>query len=118
MQPPYSKARLNNLHQEYYTQEITNYINDIADIIGSQVVNRAIATSKQPPHGVAIIGEHYTLQKNVTIYFRHVLNQSKRHLEQPKESYIPQIIEALKERFPDSVIQVDPLKTYVHIDWS
>lgn len=117
MQPPYSKARLSKLHQEYYAQEINSYVNDIADIIGSQVVSRAIAISKQPPPGVVYIGEQ-NIQKNVTIYFRHVLNQSKRHLEQPKESYIPQIIEALRERFPDSVIQIDPLKTYVHIDWS
>ena len=117
MQPPYSKARLNALHQEYYAQEVTNYVNDIADIIGSQVVSRAIATSKQPPPGV-VFGNQQDVNKSVTIYFRHILNQSKRHLEQPKESYIPQIIEALTERFPDSVIQVDPLKTYVHIDWS
>jgi hypothetical protein len=32
--------------------------------------------------------------------------------------YIPQIITNLQERFPDIDIAVDPMKTYLYIDWS
>ena len=28
------------------------------------------------------------------------------------------IVEGLKERFPDSLIQIDPLKTYIYINWT
>jgi hypothetical protein len=32
--------------------------------------------------------------------------------------YIPQIITKLQERFPDTTITLDPMKSYLYIDWS
>ena len=32
--------------------------------------------------------------------------------------YIPQIISKLQERFPGTTITLDPMKTYLYIDWS
>lgn len=31
---------------------------------------------------------------------------------------LPRVLETLKRMFPDTKIQVDPMKTYIHFDWS
>jgi len=113
MNPPFTKERLHQLNKEYIKSEVTNYIKDVTDYMSQQIINRAINTSKPCYSGADI-----TKLRNLVFKFRDILEQSKRILLSPKESYIPQIIVELQIRFPDSTITVDPLNTYVIVDWN
>jgi hypothetical protein len=112
---PYSRERLNDLHSEHSLYEETQYIKDIADIISQQIISKAIATSKKQ---VGVVYSCPLDAKQVVLYFKHILKQSNRFLSQPRENYIPYILETIRLRFPDSNIQIDPLKTYISINWS
>ena len=112
---PYTKERLHDLHSEHLEAEIVNYVTEIADHISQQIINKAIATSKKTS-GVIVSG--IPPQRQLVFHFKHILGQSRRFLTGPRETYIPQIISLLKQRFPDSVITIDPLRTYVIVNWS
>ncbi len=113
---PYKKERLHNLYEEHYAKEGELYVKEIADHISQQVINRAIGTSNRTQDGVM-----YSIspdQRQLVIHFRNVLGISRRDTRKTKESFIPKIIDTIKGRFPDSVITVDPLTTYVIINWA
>lgn len=110
---PITKERLHQLNKEHIQSEVTNYIKEVADYMSQSIINRAINTSKPCYSGADI-----TKLRQLVFKFRDVLGQSRRFLEEPKESYIPQILAELRTRFPDSTITVDPLNTYVIVDWS
>ncbi len=108
---PYTKERLHDLHSEHLEVESVNYVIEIADHISQQIINKAIATSKK------MSGVMFPEQRQLVFHFKHVLGQSRRLLLDSRESYIPQIISLLEQRFPDSVITIDPLRTYVVVNW-
>ncbi len=112
---PYTKSRLQDLHAEYYMKEEEAFIADVSDHISQLVISKAISTSKRIQTGVIIT--NLSEKRHITVYFKNVLRVSNRALEMPRESYIPRIISTIEERFPDCVISVDPLKTYIIINW-
>ncbi len=111
---PYTKERLHDLHSEHLETERMNYVKDVADYISQQIINKAIATSKKTDGVIYVVSPE---QRQSVFHFKHVLGQSRRLLLDSRESYIPQIISLLEQRFPDSVITIDPLRTYVIVNW-
>lgn len=112
---PYSKERLHNLHEEHYVAEEKAYIKKIADYISQQIINKAIATSKKMCGGAIVEGTYE--QRQIVFHFKHILKMSNRQLIVTRESLIPQIINELRIRFPDSVITIDPLATYIIVNF-
>ena len=76
--------------------------------ITEQILNVARASFGQTPDQMKKI-------LKFTDMFRYIRNHI---LSDPREKYIPLIIEKTKEYFPDSEIQVDPLQTYMIISWN
>ncbi len=111
---PYTKERLHDLHSEHLETERVNYVIEIADHISQQIINKAIATSKKTNGVMYVVPPE---QRQLVFHFKHILGLSRRLLANSRESYIPQIISLLEQRFPDSVITIDPLKTYVIVNW-
>ncbi len=112
---PYTKERLHDLHSEHLETERMNYVKDVADYISQQIINKAIATNKKTDGVIYVVPPE---QRQLVFHFKHLLGQSRRLLQDSRESYIPQIIKEIQERFPDSEIIVDPLKTYVIVNWA
>ncbi len=112
---PYTKDRLHNLHDEHYKDEANLYVKEIVDYISQQIINKAIVTSKKTIGVIYLVSPE---QRQLVFHFKNILRLSSRHLELPRESYIPQIISELGKRFPDSLINVDPLSTYVIVNWA
>ena len=113
---PYTKDRLHNLHDEHYKEEANLYVKEIVDYISQQIISKAIVTSKKLNDGALIVipAKH----RQLVFYFKDILRVSSRHLELPRQSYVPEIISELEKRFPDSLINVDPLSTYVIVNWA
>lgn len=77
--------------------------------IAKQVINSG---GQIPPTTPVVQRYVHYFHKYMPIHKHAVnLNNSTRYC-------IPQIVEALRSKFPDCKIQLDPLNTYVIIDWS
>ncbi len=107
MNPSYSKAFLQNYREIYTREEEKKFIDSCINYITEQILNVARASFGQNPD-----------QMKKILKFRDVLYHTRNYmLSEPREKYIPLIIEKTKTYFPDSEIQVDPLQTYMIVSW-
>jgi hypothetical protein len=113
MEYPISKARLQNFYQEWVELERTKHVNKIVDDITQRVL--AHATEYSRPN------KHMRVSGGMESYRRYVHQSNFRmqnHHEHPVDTYMPMILVKLRERFPDCRIDMDPLQTYIIVDWS
>lgn len=135
MEFPISRHRLQTIAKEFEEAQTQTFINDLIDHIKTLIIVKAYTDSpeKAPPYGTISLGpaqtdkthtlkltlpfaeppsENYISNKN--LYKRAFIPRAHHY----KNVYLPIILERLSELFPDVSFQVDPLKTYLLIDWS
>ena len=107
MNPPYTKAFLQNYREIWLKEEEDKFITSCMNYITEQILNIARASFGQNPDNMQKI-----------LRFRDIFYNNKNYrLSDPPGKFIPDIIEKIKEYFPDSDIKVDPLQTYIIISW-
>ena len=117
MEFPITRARLQNIHSERQQRIKTKYIDDVVEGITEKIIESADRGG-----GVSTFVVHNenpnTLQimLNNPTYFR----RQDRSL-MPScgvRECIPEILRKIQERFPDTTMSLDPMNTYIYIDWS
>jgi hypothetical protein len=132
MQFPITRERLQNLSKEFEEAQIKKFINIVVECVKHSILVKAYDDSpNKTPTGNAIAARvannnkpkmlklNLPLQPSISGY--PLPNQEKLTYTPPYNqwnSYLPVILERLHELFPDVSFQVDPLKTYLLIDWS
>ena len=97
MQFPISRTSLQNYREEARRQNEIKSFNATIEYITQQLLSSATRGGMN--------GE-----KKLQIW-------AARFIEIPSDKY-PQLVIKLKERFPDTDFQFDPMNTYLLIDWS
>ena len=97
-------------------QRLQNYRNDeAAEAYAKERINKAVSEICHQVESIAKTGRHqkftYTLRNNLTAEYMSVDFGNIRPV-------LDDVLSKLRELFPDSTIQVDPLKTYILVDWS
>jgi hypothetical protein len=112
---PITRARLQTITKEFEDSQIQIYINDTVEYVKTLIIVKAYS-NKNP-----------TLKLTLPIgVSRQIYNENKYvmnatffpHSDVQKNIHLPVIVERLTVLFPDVSFQVDPLNTYLLIDWS
>jgi hypothetical protein len=114
MEFPITKNRLQNITDELYLIYIEKYISEIVEYLTNEIfkaASRPFQTKLQIYINNIISYNHYKPPEFILKPIQ--LNGGKRIME-----HITEILNKLQERFPDTVICLDPMKTYFFIDWS
>jgi hypothetical protein len=130
---PISRERLQNLSKEFEESQVNEFIKFIVDEIKTSILMKAYTDSPDNTPGLQsssitlIPGQTLTKKIKLTLPLQVSYQTLARHnrlnqawLPPPCQwnSYLPTILEKLQELFPYVTFQVDPLKTYLLIDWS
>lgn len=134
MQFPITRERLQNLTKEFEEDQIKNFINNTVEDVKNAILEKAYNDSLEKayydsPNSNAIPAASLRNNKLKMLKLNLPLQASpysKNRITNPIftppynqwNSYLPVILEKLQELFPDVSFQVDPLKTYLLIDWS
>jgi hypothetical protein len=106
MEFPITKNRLQNITDELNRLSIEKYISEIIEYLTNQIIKEA---SRQTMLN----------NKNLHIPINSINVEQPENCRRPMIlEYIPKILNKLQERFPDTIICLDPMKTYFFIDWS
>jgi hypothetical protein len=98
----FTKERMKNYHIEFTAEQRLKTIETAVNYIKSQVL------SKLPSSPYQAIGE-----QNVQILTKFVYKMSGCN-----EEHLDEILKKVCEIFPDSKVMMDPMKSYIFIDWS
>ena len=118
MEFPITKNRLQNISDELYLIHLEKYISEIVEYLTNEIfkgASRPFKGASQPFHknlqiNINSIRVNYQPPEFI---IRH------KHLNGIQiTDHITEILDKLKERFPDTVVCLDPMKTYFFIDWS
>jgi len=109
MEFPITKIRLqNNIADELNRLNIEKYISEIIEYLTNNIIKEA---SRQI--------QHANVLKNLHIPINSINVEQPENRRRPMIlEYIPEILNKLQERFPDTIICLDPMNTYFFIDWS
>jgi hypothetical protein len=104
---PMSRERLATIKTEYDNYRRERYVKLSVDIMSQRIIEEAYG------------GKNI---KYVQLYLtdKMVRDPQVRSIlpSQPTaESQLPEILNKLKERFPDCEITMDPMKTYIYVSW-
>ena len=109
MEFPITRERLQNFSVEYKELTITKLISLVVEDLTNRIINTA---GMNNTHGPQICGLKIMIRE-LSQHIRH-----GRGIIYDILVYMPQVISKLQERFPDIQIMLDPMKTYLYIDWS
>ena len=98
--------------EELMEKEVQKSLNQLVDIICKEVQQSMRSLSKEKKY----VWRNIHLARHLNI--RTSLNHLNIMNTTIMDAYLPQFIEKLKETFIGCDIIVDPLKTYLIIDWS
>jgi hypothetical protein len=103
MEFPISRERLRNIREEYYADQQKKYIDECAEYVVQNIIQTALSN-----------------KLTVQIWMKHIIGHSRRQLlpTTQRESLLPLILQKLQERFPDTSFIIDPMKTYMLVEWS
>jgi hypothetical protein len=132
MQFPITRERLQNLSKEFEEDQTQKFITILVENIKHSILMKAYHDSpnKTPTeYGIGARTPSKDKPKMLTLTLPLQLsvggyqnpNQEKLIYIPPYNqlnSYLPIILKRLEESFPDVSFQVDPLKTYLLVDWS
>lgn len=114
MEFPITRKRLQTITQEVEKDAIDKRITQLVEGYKREIISQAYTDSlytpsvwNQPPRDM-----FRKLKLNISEYAQ-VQNRNISMKE-----YFPEIISKLQTLFPDVSFQVDPLKTYLLVDWS
>ena len=107
MEFPITRERLQNFQSEYKQFQNEKVISKIVESLTHKIFEMAgRQNGMNPTRILQVMTRELNDQRNYGILFGLFTD------------YIPQIIYKLQERFPDITITMDPMKTYLYIDWS
>ena len=98
----FTKERLNNYYIEFLEKELKLKLALAINYIKDQVLTKVPKSTYQECNN-----------KYIQIFTKHIYSVSK-----CKEENLDTILSRINEMFPDSKVAIDPLKTYILIDWS
>ena len=98
----FTKERMKNYQVEFTVEQRSKTIETAVNYIKSQVL------SKLPSSPYQAIGE-----QNIQILTKFVYKMSGCN-----EEHLDEILKKVCEIFPDSKVMMDPMKSYIFIDWS
>jgi hypothetical protein len=109
MEFPITKIRLqNNIADELNRLNIEKYISEIIEYLTHKIIKEASRKI-----------QHANVLKNLHIPINSINVEQPENCRRPMIlEYIPEILNKLQQRFPDTIICLDPMKTYFFIDWS
>lgn len=103
---PITRKRLQNMPEEYNKKCMKKYIDNTIENISMKIIDSASRNIRKLK---LMMREIYPLgpipgciQKNTY----------------KRENYLPEILNELHSRFPDTKIIMDPMETYIMFDWS
>ena len=107
MEFPITRERLQNFQGEYKQFQNEKIISKIVESLTHKIFEMAgKQTGMNPTRMLQVMIREFSNQKNYGMLFGLLTD------------YIPHIISKLQERFPGTTITMDPMKTYLYIDWS
>jgi hypothetical protein len=121
MEFPITRARLQNIGEEYIRITNEKTVIEIVEALSNQIIQKACDPNyKNLQISVGNLG---SISTNVRVRVR-----SRSSID----DYIPKVMTKLQERFPDITIRLDsdspldldtgkaydPMKSYIYIDWS
>jgi len=115
MELPITKERLQNFRQNELPAIVKkNFVNACIKDITDEVYKTITTTDEKKCHVQlnVLFQKIYRTMSRFTCEYGYITQTST------FKDCIPDILSGLQERFIDSSIVVDPLKTYILIDWS
>jgi hypothetical protein len=106
MEFPITRERLQNFQAEYKHFQNEKIISKIVESLTHKIFEMAGRQNVMNP------------TRMLQVMIREFGDQKYGMLFGMLTDYIPQIISKLQERFPGTTITLDPMKTYLYIDWS
>ena len=107
MEFPITRERLQNFQEEYKEFQNEKFISKVVESVTYKIFEMAgLQNGINPTRMLQVMIRQLNDQKNYGMLFGLFTD------------YIPQIINKLQERFPGTTITLDPMKTYLYIDWS
>ena len=107
MEFPITRERLQNFQAEYKQFQNEKIISKIVESLTHKIFEMAGRQNvMNPTRMLQVMIREFGDQKNYGMLFGSLTD------------YIPHIISKLQERFPGTTITMDPMKTYLYIDWS
>jgi hypothetical protein len=118
MEFPITRVRLQNIHSERQQLIKTKYIDDVVEAITEMIIANADRGG-----GVSTFIGHNDAKPNTFQIMLNTLSSRIPHrnlnlLKCGVQACIPGILRKVQERFPDTTIVLDPMNTYIYIDWS
>jgi len=118
MEFPITRIRLQNIHSERQQLIKTKYIDEVVEAITEMI----IANADRGGGGCTAIRNDGSKPNTFQIMLNnHNLFTRRNHNLMPScgvQACIPEILRKVQERFPDTTIVLDPMNTYIYIDWS
>jgi hypothetical protein len=114
MEFPITKNRLQNISDELYLIHIKKYISETVEYLTNEIFKAVV---RSPFHkNLQIPINSISVNYNPEIMMIIMRNKHTNRIQ--IMDHITEILNTLQERFPDTVICLDPMKTYFFIDWS
>lgn len=102
MEFPITRERLQNFQAEYKEFQNEKFISNVVESLTYKIFEMAGRQNRM----LQVMIRELNNQRNYGMLFGLLTD------------YIPQIMNKLQERFPGTTITMDPMKTYLYIDWS
>lgn len=120
MEFPITRIRLQNIHSERQQLITTKCIDDVVEAITEMIIanadrGRGISTTTFIGHNDA---KPNTFQIMLNTLPNLIPRRNLNLLKCGVQACIPEILRKVQERFPDTTIVLDPMNTYIYIDWS
>lgn len=115
MEFPITKNRLQNITDELNRLNIEKYISEIIEYLTNQIIKEA---SRQIQRANVLKNLHIPINSINVEPPELSMNYNQNRRRPMFLEHIPEILNKLQERFPDTIICLDPMKTYFFIDWS
>jgi hypothetical protein len=121
MEFPITRARLQNIGEEYIRINNEKIVIEIVEALSNQIIQKACDPNNRNLQ--ISVGNLGTISNNVRVRVR---------TRSSIDDYIPKVITKLQERFPDITLRLDcdspvdldtgkaydPMKLYIFVDWS
>ena len=111
MEFPITKNRLQNITDELNRLSIEKYISEIIEYLTNKIIKEA---SRQ----TMLKNLHIPINSIQVVPPELIINYNQNRRRPIILEHIPEILNKLQYRFPDTNICLDPMKTYIFIDWS
>jgi hypothetical protein len=117
MEPPFTRERLSNIKDEFEKQTREEEMKATVDILKLAILRLALG-NHNCGRGVRYLEKNKAVITFEQIQYQRVPNPytGQQFVNRPVD--FPEILRRLQAMFPDSTFQIDPLNTYVIIDWS